>query len=332
MVRLFFSSIVTSFAIVGAVVGAGFITGKEILVFFASDFSLSGIYLTFIVFTLSMLLIVSFSFSEKSKKVIEAFVSVSNVFIAGCMFCALSELYKSVFFKMKNIEIFAIFTAILVFIISIGGMSAMKYFNLVLIPIITISIIFLCFMKIDDYEVLITPKTLVGVFNPVVYVGFNVVLSFVVIKNGGESLPPPYRLLCCIITSFILSFLITLISLSILHCEKTSAMPFVSMFNSDVKLSIIVDIITVFAILTTYVSALYSSFKILGKSQKVGYKLGVFLLSILFSNLGFSKIVDTIYPIIGIVGFLLLLIICLLSKLFQARQPKRTLRLLKRRE
>ena len=134
------------------------------------------------------------------------------------------------------------------------------------------------------------------------------------------------------LTDHILRPVINWLLVSILGSDKESEMPFVELFIKDVKVSKIIDVITLFSILTTYASSLYGSYAIAGKSVKFRWKALLFLASLLVSNLGFSKIVDTIYPLIGIIGFLLLLIICSLSKFFQVKRREHTLRPLKYKE
>ena len=50
MSKSFFKIFGAVFSVVGAVIGAGFIMGGEIAVFFLRDFSLSGVYSAFIFF------------------------------------------------------------------------------------------------------------------------------------------------------------------------------------------------------------------------------------------------------------------------------------------
>lgn len=332
MIRLFFYSIVSACTIVGSVIGAGFITGREIYVFFASDFSLSGMYLTFICFAISIYFVMSFNFLKFGEKVLTFFIALANLFVSGCMFSAVLKLYNRMFIGVKNIEILAIITAILVFFISVGGIGVMGKFNFALIPIMIFSIVFLGFNQSVGKTVFLTPKSTGGAFNPLIYVGYNVLLSFIVIKNGGEKLTPPFKVMCSALTALILSLTVFIISLSVLGSDKGCEMPFVELFSKDVKVSIIIDIISLFAILTTYASSLYGSYAIVGYFTKFRWKLLLFLASLSISNLGFSKIVDTIYSIIGVVGFLLFLIIYLLSRIFQAKQREHTSRLLKCKE
>ena len=86
-------------------------------------------------------------------------------------------------------------------------------------------------------------------------------------------------------------------------------MPFYSLFLKDEKLSIIVDIITLFAIYSTLLSSIYTSVNFGGIKLKFKYKVLVFLFSVSLSFVGFSVIVEKLYPTIGVLGVVIYLFI-----------------------
>ena len=77
------------FTIIGSVIGAGFITGKEISVFFCRDFSLSGVYAAFVFFFLFIFLL-SVCEENALNKVVGFVVAVTGIVIASCMTAALN--------------------------------------------------------------------------------------------------------------------------------------------------------------------------------------------------------------------------------------------------
>ena len=97
MLRLFLCSFATAFAIIGSIIGAGFITGKEVFEFFARDFSLSGIYLTFLCFSIAIYFVMSNLEGSAFARLVEIFVSLANVVVAGCMISALNSVYNRLF-------------------------------------------------------------------------------------------------------------------------------------------------------------------------------------------------------------------------------------------
>ncbi len=331
MRRFFFQSVITAFTIVGSIIGAGFISGKEIYEFFASDFSFSGIYLTFLLFAFLIGFTMQENLNETSEKAVGLFVSVANIFISGCMVAGLNEVYKSLFCQIEKVEILTVISAILIFIISCKGIGATEKLNGILIPIVIAVIIVFGLLKGNKTAVNLSPKTYGGVVKPAVYVGFNVILSTKVIKKSGEKLSPPFKILSSIITSLIVCMLIWVISLAVVNVDKSVEMPFRKLFVGNKKLCIIVDIITVFAIFTTLVSSFYTSLEIIPKQSGVFVKIIVFLLALAISKIGFSSIVERVYPTVGILSYAVIFITYLLSKIFLKGQRARTFLPLKRK-
>ena len=312
-----------AFSIVGSVIGAGFITGKEIYEFFAFDFSVSGLYLAFLCFAIEIYFIMNLN-DTAIEKVVVKLVAIANIVIAAGMISAFEKLLISVFPLSKNIKIITIISAILVFTISCSGVGALQKFNAFLTPCIIVSIVVLSILKIEYYPIEIYPKTINGVFNPLIYTGFNLILSLGIIKSGGENLSPPSKILSSILTSLFLCICICLISLAVKGL-KSSEMPFVELFSDDKKLSIIVDIITIFAIFTTLASSFYTAVNFGGVKLPSGLKIILFLICLAISKIGFSSIVERCYPIIGVLGNGFIILICLLSKFFPKGQREHTL-------
>lgn len=331
MRRFFFQSIITAFTIVGSIIGAGFISGKEIYEFFASDFSLSGVYLTLLLFVFLIGFTMRENLNETSEKAVGLFVSVANIFISGCMIAGLNEVYESIFCQIEKVEILTVLSAILIFIISCKGIGATEKLNGILIPVIIAVILIFGLLKRNQTVVNLSPKTYGGVIKPAVYVGFNVILSAKVIKKSGEKLSPPFKILSSVITSLIVCVLIVVISLAVVNSDKSVEMPFRNLFSKNKKLFIIVDIITVFAIFTTLVSSFYSALEITPKRKGVFAKTLVFLLAYSISKIGFSSIVERIYPTVGVLSYAVIFITYLLSKISLKGRRERTYLPLKRK-
>jgi uncharacterized membrane protein YkvI len=332
MRRLFLCSVACAFTIIGSIIGAGFVTGKEVFVFFAKDISLGGMYFTFLCFAFAIYFVMTFMANSCVIKQVGVFVSVANLIVAGCMISALDSVYQRLFCISKNIKIFSIITAILLFIISLGGLGRVERFCSLTLPFVIVVIVILCVIKIDENSVPIAPKSYLGVTKPFVYVGFNVVLSFGVIKNSGEKLSPPFKIVASVITSFLICTCIFLLSLAVKNEGYKSEMPFLSLFYSNKKLLKIIDIITLFAIYSTLISALYTINNFGGIKINACCKLCLFLLVVLVSFVGFSAIVERLYPTIGILAYVFILSSFLLSRLFLKAQQGRTLCLPKSKE
>lgn len=331
MRKSFFCSIITSFTVVGSVVGAGFISGKEILEFFAFDFSILSMYFCFICFFVCGYLVMSIRSYDVGVKVVGVVVSIASIIISGCMISALDEVFTKLFCLSKKVKLFSVLSAIFIFFTSLNGVSGVEKFNIIFIPIVVVSVIILTISKTEILHINTIPNSVKGGIMPIIYVGFNLLLSFSVIKNSGVRLTPLFKLISCFIFSIILTALIFLIANLLCGKDFIGAMPFPSLFIENKKLLIFIDIITLFAIFSTLFSSLYTAIDFGGICLKFKYKLLILLFALSVSEIGFSKIVEYIYPILGILGFLLIGIIYLLRVFFRQRQRAHTFLPLKRK-
>lgn len=327
MRKQFFYSVITSMTVVGSVIGAGFITGKEIYEFFAFDFSWSGIYLSLLLFTLTLYLISSVSISRKLSKVIGVVVAISNVIVSSCMLSALDSLYCDLFCFSEKVKILSVITVIFLFIATLDGIGFAEKFNSVFIPFIVVAIIAVCLLNKGEAIIPgLSPRSFKGVLNPTVYVGFNVILSFAVIKNSGEKLSPPFKLLSALLTALILCVCIFLISRAI-GKKGDEEMPFKSLFDDNVILAKIIDVIMLFAIYSTLVSSVYTVTDFGGIRLNIKIKLLLLAVIIATSEIGFSTIVESLYPKMGIISYGVIIVTCLLREDAQGLRRERTYRL-----
>lgn len=331
MRRLFLYSLSSTFAIIGSIIGAGFVTGKEVFEFFAKDLSIGGVYLAFLGFAFAIYFVMCMN-GNSSYKWFEIFVSIASIVVAGCMISALDLVYKRLFTGLKNVKIISIVTAILLFYMSFGGICSVEKFCVFILPIVTVILISLCVIRIEDYSMAISPNSAMGIYKPFVYVGFNVVLSAGVIKNSGEKLSPLFKIISSLLTSFIIVACILLISLAVKDEGSCSEMPFISLFSNNIKLLKIIDIITLFAIYSTLISSLYTINHFGGIRLVLPMKILLFVVAVIISYIGFGQIVERLYFALGALAYVLIIISFLLSKSFQVKRQVHTSSLLKCRE
>ena len=313
MKRNFFLLLGASCSIIGSVIGAGFITGKEISVFFP-DGSVSTVYLAF---TFFFLFISALSYSDglAVKKYAEPVISAVNVVIASCMVAGLNNLYKTVF---RLSEYFEIFTMIFAFYISVVGVNGIGFVSLVSIPVVLFFIVYFSVGNFSSLKIEMTED--VSVLYPVLYVGMNCLLSSEIISDSTKKLSKGSKLAAAFLVSFLLFLGITCISICI--SGRSGEMPFLESVGSGKFSSVVVFVITLFAIFTTLVSATYSSFKLAKGKASVLKKVLLTLVFFALSKFGFSQIVEKCYPVFGALGVSYFAIIVL--QIFLSRRPKRT--------
>ncbi len=320
MKKLFFNVFGVSFAIIGSVIGAGFITGKEIQVFFCGDLSLAGIYCTFLFFFM-YLFFLSLSPEGVAFKAIRTLVAFLGIIIASCMTAALNSFFKNAFPKMKNIKILTINTVILAIFISCRGIKSIKLFSSFSVPIVIIFVIVFSIFFKKPVAIKTTPTTDKGRIYPVLYVGINCLLSSMVITDSCRKISVKEKASVSFIVSLFLVLCILGISLCVIG--ERGDMPFLNFVCVNSVLTVFASVMTFISIFTSLVSSVYSAFSIIKGKTSVLQKTLISLVFIMFSEYGFSGIIEKIYPIIGIFGFAYFVFIAL-SQVFQKGRPRRT--------
>ncbi len=320
MKKFFFNVFGVSFAIIGSVIGAGFITGKEIQVFFCSDLSLAGIYCAFLFFFM-FLFFLSLSSEGATFKAVKTFVAFLGIIIASCMTAALNSFFKNAFPKMKNIKILTIISAILAIFISCNGIKSIKLFSSFSVPIVIICVIFFSIFFKKPVDLKTTPITDKGRIYPVLYVGINCLLSSMVITDSCRKISVKEKASVSFIVSLFLALCIFGISLCVIG--ERGDMPFLSVVCVNPVLSVLASAMTLISIFTTLVSSVYSAFSVTKGKTSALQKTLISLVFIMFSEYGFSSFIEKIYPVIGIFGIAYFVFI-VLSQAFRKGRQQRT--------
>lgn len=327
MRKPFFNVCTAVFSISGSIIGAGFITGKEINGFFGEDFSLSGIYLAFLLFAISFFIIMNIAEKGSLVAAVKFVVAICNVFIAACMVAALKSVYGELFNVSENIKLLHIISLIFAFIICFVGVRAIGVFSLASIPFLIAVLIFVSLAYSDGGDINVSPRGSVGVVYPMLYVGINTMLSSGVIQGFGTTLSVKEKIATAAATSLTLCLCIAIVGNAVRGVD--GEMPLAELVASNRKLYIIVHILMLFAIFSTLVSSLYSVFSVLPSRYKMSCLTVLFLLVVFLSRFGFSSIVENVYPVIGAVG---IVYIAIFSSLFFRRvRRERTLPLRERK-
>ena len=319
------------FSIIGNVIGAGFITGREIATFFCDDFSLSLCYCSFLVFSYC------FYFALKSGDGSGgAFVNISacaNVIISSCMVSGLRELFCGISFlrQTENIEIFVIISAIIAFFISARGMGFVNGFSLVFIPI-SLVVLFAtlfsvckaeCFLSVNVFS---SERGMNFLHSPLVYVCLNVFLSLPVLKSTGVKFSKKGNLILSLFVSLILTFFIFLISAAIVfRGSRLETMPLVSLASGNDVFYRLINTICFVGIYSTLVCSYYSAISLFGKKYYFAKCFLLFLITLFLSKFGFGAIVNYFYPFIGVLGLVYIFFSIFSGKVFPPKIRERTL-------
>ena len=305
------------FLILGSIIGAGFVSGKEIFVYFSKYGIYSFLALIPLFFLLYFFIYFIFYFSKtkglnyinvyvfKNKNIFKLFLFCCFLIISSAMFAGAA----SVFYLNKNNFLFYIFN--LLFIIMLffclkKGINFIAKLNNFIVPII-----FICFV----FVVIFSPKTNVSFITSqnisllplscFIYAMINVFLAYYVIANSAHKLTKKQTKLVSFVCSLTICFLISIAIYVELHCENivNFDMPFLFLAQNISPIFFYIFIFAMFlAILSTLFSCLMSMSQVFEFRNKNLNILFPILISFAFSLFGFSNFVTIFYPIIGIIG------------------------------
>ena len=301
----------TVFLLFGTIVGSGFSSGKEILVFFSRFGELSYLY---IVIACVLFFLLFYLFLSKGKFVIEKLeklkivnmilIFISIVFTAS-MFAGLKSL-----FMFSNSALYIILCAILLsftILITLRGMKALEKVTLILMPIcvfIFLSVlIYICF---QNSEFAIQTKSPFGYFYCPLYVALNFSTSTFIVSKAGRDLNKKQTFLVSLFSALLLlAFLLFAnFALRTHSLSHFADMPFLFLCKDNLFFFILCYSVILIGCVTTLFSlclTIKSSVDGMFNGEALGIIVAIFL-PFLISELGFSEIVSNLYPLASVLG------------------------------
>lgn len=305
------------FLVIGTIIGSGFSSGKEIFTFFARFGSCAylGIALACILFYFFIYYFLT-SGAKKLKnldgnKFLSMLIVVISTVFAGSMFAGTTTCLIGDTLKKILITILILLTC---FFFTFYGISGLERFNLFLMPVTILAFLGVLFVLLSQKSTaLIQTNMLAGatslVFS-IFYVLMNMSTASIVISRSGEGISTRQARISSIIIVIVLaSFLI--IGTHILQNNldyATMQMPFLSLCEKYPICEGLMRIIILIGCVTTLLShcvTIKTSLKNFVKNDKKCTFFAVFV-PFCLSFLGFSNIVEILYPLCAIVGAVLL--------------------------
>ncbi len=310
--KLYRFSTATSF--VGAIIGAGFASGRGIALFFANTSPLTpllaGVFLGFFCY-LFLELGRKYNgniylFFGKGGYIFQLAVRLCCV-VTVCAMIAASE---SVVFSLFSIYGGGIITGILALITVFWGVEKIRFSNFVIVPIIVFLVIFL-FTKESrfffDKPILILPAF--------IYCTMNIITGGYFVATFSGSYTKKDNIIISVISSVVLGALLVLVYF-IIQINIGDDMPLIA---TAMRLGVgkIGNIIMYLAVFTTLTGCL----SVAGNNNRANFII-VACVGFLGAILGFVKLVDTFYPIMGVVGAVAS-IACVIKLIMQKYIPKK---------
>lgn len=339
MFQSIYKIIYTVCIIIGAIIGAGFASGREILLFFLNcnpvQVLIIGIVFSSVVFLLLLFnsrLTVSDNIVLLNKKIGGKFGSIINILILASCFCTLAAMFAAgslslsqLFNNNKLIPYMTILTAVISLLLLLNGMSALKVINIIAVPFLIVFVVLIC---IKNNNVLTNGYTGNSLFRVISYFSLNIISLYSLLSTIGKKLSFKQMIISSVISGVIICFLIYLI-LSKLDSKYLSMyeMPMLSLAYNTSKAMYIFGVIVVYlAIITTLASCAYPLINYANRLIKNNFysSIIVIVLGASAGMVGFSIIVDYLYPCVAVVG-VIILVLSILAQLKYKRKSFITL-------
>ena len=303
------------FLIVGSVIGSGFSSGKEMVVYFSRFGKISYLYIliTCVLFVFVFYILLN-NAGKAEKKLKKSYIlNLFNIFIcfifASSMFAGLKSLISN-----SGAIIYIILCLFLVtscFFVTIIGLDSLQKINLILMPvIILIFLIVLIYCSSLEAVLGVYKLTKLGIFFSPLYVILNTSTAGIVISNSGKNLTKKQTWIVSIISTSILSVFL-LFGNYILQRNFHSFdldMPFLYLVNNSLILSNLMKFVIFVGCITSLFSlciTLKISLSIIVKKE-ISTVLITVLVPFVISEFGFSEIVSIFYPVASILGIYIL--------------------------
>ena len=297
----------------GSIIGAGFISGAELVSFFGSENYLLPVAFSTVLITVCFCTVFLVCKEEVNKRItIEKLMGgagayrfatcvTSYVFTAG-MLASLDALWDSLGI-LSGVPILSILVMIIISVFSRYGIKGIERINLIIMPFVLIVVNFLLFKKCDlDFNAF--GKISVGTpVNVCLYVFMNVFLSIPVMRACSLNKSRKSLMISSVIVAVFIGVQAILILSAIKGANVPQGvnMPFLTAVNSG-KISLLLFSTLLVGIITSAFSSYYQAYEI--SKEKFGLigvvVSGVFTVSL--SMFGLSKIVKYFYPLIGGIG------------------------------
>lgn len=298
-------------ALVGGVVGSGFITGKEIAVFFARNgyFAILGAIFSSIIF---FFLFKYFLFNgEKVARLLASsklflFISISlNVILSASMLAGIVDI--SCEMGKASFLIIAITLISCLFVFK-KGIKALDRLNIALVPLMILAFVVIFVPKLSLNLNFEKGSIFSSLWFSILYTSINIANMTLLLASLGAKLTSKQKTQVAFWATLALGVLLLLVVAVLLQNQSVIGqdMPLLSLVGSWQK--VVMSGLIFLGSVTSLFSFVYSSsssLRGLNKNEMINFFLSI-LLPFILSFLGFGFIVTYIYPLASVLGILLL--------------------------
>ncbi|MDE6362039.1 MAG: hypothetical protein K2L53_03595 [Clostridia bacterium] len=291
------------FIYIGSIIGAGFATGREIMLYFGDNGLLSGVVAGVAMGVLCGLFLWSAKSFARLKSSRNGFLRSLCVIVKVALWaCTLASFVcmvsgcEEIIAKTYGISNVGLWTGILVSFLGICEMSVTRKLNTVIVPLIVLLLVVLFCQSEKVADVQFNAKSVLG------YCGMNIMMGGYIIAEQEESFSAKQTIFISAVSGIIFAICIAMVYTASIGYAAAS-MP-IWEFAEARGMSSLSGLIIYLAIFSTLIGCAKlicqenSSIKI-PRIFSVGFLIIFALISL---NFDFSTIVGYCYPVIGYVG------------------------------
>lgn len=289
-----------AFFFIGAMIGAGFSSGSELMVFFGESgivgVIISAIFIGILVFFFQYMSVV-FNNYPKVKKVIDWLMVLSSIISFIAMTAGANEVMMDTF-RVNNV---GVISALAVSVMCLFSMRFLKNVNTIVVPLIVVLMI-LIIVKTDLIPL---PKG-ISVFRSASYAAMNVLLGGYLLSTECAKKNTKDKLIITVIITVIVAAMMIIVYL-ISQEAKYSDMPIFEVARRY-EMATVSGIIIYLAIFSTLIGAgkvIFDNLTDFCGSKYVGL-ISLIIISLIGRSVGFGFMVRTFYPITGYVSIIVI--------------------------
>lgn len=314
--------------IMGTLIGAGFASGREIYLFFLEygyygiiGMFISGIFTSFIIYIalnrINNKNINTYSELLENKKIGIGINIIVNAFLLISFFIMIAG-FSAYMKQAYEIPIYAssFLFVLICYIIFRKSLQGMMKINEYIVPVLLFFIVFLGIKNIpyiiESKAVLeIETKQMGFIINSLLYASYNSIILIPILVNIKKYYNSKKEIKLISIISGLFIIILSLCIYGLLlrgqFFVKELELPLLQIISEfGIIFKYIYSFIIIASILTSAISTGYSFLENVSKSKK-NYQINLIIICIvgvLVSNIGFSNLVQILYPLFGILGFI----------------------------
>lgn len=300
------------FLILGSVIGAGFATGKELVVFYVRYglIGMVGIIISSVLFSIVLYKYLMVGKNAKKQKMFDIIIFVCLIIISGGLIGACGEIGDRLLFFDCNV--IGIITVVIVGLLLLYDIDKLSKVCFLIVPVLILITIIICLLGVSNVDISINSFVVdnniaASILYSISYVGINTMMVSKIIFDMKDV---KNKKNVSIASSMLYGIIVLIVSMCLFLSGG-------DVINSNVPIYVLacragdvwqyLYLVSLwFAIVSSLISTIYGiqcSFAVVSNCKIIRIIISL-LICYIVSLVGFENIVGVLYPIIGILGVL----------------------------